>query len=49
MKEKVDGVEFEPTEVNEWVYSYDVAYFIMFYGDILDQLRVGPLFTHFQV
>ena len=48
-KEEVEGVEFEPAEVDEWVCSYDVNRFIMFYNDILDQLRVGPPFTHFQV
>ena len=49
MKEEVDEVEFEPTEMVEWVCSYDVGRFIMFYGDILDQLKVRPPFTHFQV
>ena len=46
-KEEVDGVKFEPIEADERVCSYDVAHFIMFCGDILDQLRVDPLFTHF--
>ena len=49
MKEEVDGVEFEPAKADDWVCSYDVGRFIMFYDDILDQLRVRPPFTHFQV
>ena len=48
-KKEVDGVEFEPTEIDKQACSYDVARFIMFYGDILDQLRVSPPFMHFQV
>ena len=42
-KEEVEGIEFEPVEADERVCSYDVAHFIMFYDDILDQLRVSPL------
>ena len=42
-KEEVDGVKFEPAKADERACSYDVTHFIMFYGDILDQLRVGPL------
>ena len=49
MKEEVDGVEFEPAEADEHACNYDVACFIMFYGNILNQLRVGPPFIHFQV
>ena len=45
----MDRVEFEPVEFDEWVCSYDVNCFDMFYGDIFNQLGVGPLFTHFQV
>ena len=48
-KEEVDGVELEPVEADERACSYDVERFVMFYGDILEQLRVGPPFTHFQV
>ena len=48
-KEEVDGVEFEPTEADEWACSYNVGHFIMFYDDILNQLRVRLPFTHFQV
>ena len=48
-KEEVDGVEFELAKADEQVCSYDVAHFIMFYGDILDQLKVSPPFTYFQV
>ena len=45
-KEEVNGIEFEPAKVDEWVCSYDVAHFIMFYGDIFYQLKVGrPLHT----
>ena len=47
-KEEVDRVEFDPVEANERVCSYNVDRFIMFYDDILDQLRVEPPFTHFQ-
>ena len=47
MKEKVDGVEFEPVEANKRVCSYDVDCFVMFYGNILEQLRMGLPFTHF--
>ena len=47
-KEEVNSVEFEPIEANERAYSYDIDRFVMFYGNILDQLRVGPPFTHFQ-
>ena len=49
MKEEVNGVELEHFESNEQACSYDVEHFIMFYGNILNQLRVGPPFTHFQV
>ena len=49
MKEEVDSMEFEPVEVDKSVCSYDVGHFVMFYGDILEQLRVRPPFTHFQV
>ena len=47
-KEEFDGVEFELVEADEWAFSYDVNHFVMFHGDILDQLRVGSSFTHFQ-
>ena len=47
-KEEVDGVEFEPVEADKWACSYDVSRFIMFYADILEQLRVGLPFMHFQ-
>ena len=49
MKEKVNGVEFELVEANKWACSYDVGWFVMFYGDILNQLRISPPFTYFQV
>ena len=48
MKKEVNNVEFKPAEADEWTCSYDVGCFIMFYGDILDQLRFGSCFTHFQ-
>ena len=48
-KEEVDRVEFELVEADERVCGYNVSRFIMFYGDILDQLRVELPFTHFQV
>ena len=48
-KEEVDGVEFELVEADKWACSYDVDHFIMFYDNILEQLRVGSPFTHFQV
>ena len=47
-KEGVTGVEFEPVEADERACSYDTERFVMFYGDVLQQLRVGPPFTHFQ-
>ena len=47
-KEKVDGVEFEPVKADKRACSYYIGCFVMFYDDILEQLRVGPLFTHFQ-
>ena len=47
-KEKVEGVEFEHIEANERACSYDIGWFVMFYGDIFDQLRIDPPFTHFQ-
>ena len=49
MKEEVDSVEFEPVKADEQACSYDIGHFIIFYGDILNQLRVRPPFTHFQV
>ena len=49
MKEEVDIVEFEPIEADERACTYDVSCFMMFYDDFLDQLRVRPPFTHFQV
>ena len=39
-KEEVDGVEFEPVEADEWACSYNTDRFVMFYSDILEQLRV---------
>ena len=47
MKEEVNSVKFEPFKVDKQACNYDVGCFIMFYGDILDQLRVSPPFTHF--
>ena len=35
-------MEFEPVEADKWMRTYDVTRFIMFYGDILDQLKVAP-------
>ena len=49
MKEEADGMEFKTNKVDEWACSYDVSYFIMFYDDILEELRVRLPFTHFQV
>ena len=49
MKEEVKGMEFKPVEVDEWTCSYNTGRFIMFYGDIINQLRISPPFTHFQV
>ena len=49
MKEEVDGVEFELVKADEWVCSYNVGHFVIFYSDILNYLRIGPPFTHFQV
>ena len=48
-KEEVDGVEFKPVEADEQSCSYNTDRFVMFYDDILEQLRVGLPFTHFQV
>ena len=47
-KEEVDKVEFEPVEANKWVCNYDIGRLVMFYSDILDQLRVGPLLPIFK-
>ena len=47
-KEKVKGVEFEPIEANERACNYDIGWFVMFYGDIFDQLSIDPPFTYFQ-
>ena len=35
-KEEVEGMKFEPIEADEWACSYDIGWFIMFYGDILN-------------
>ena len=47
--EGVKGIEFRPIEVDKQSCNYDIGRFIMFYGDIIDRLRIGPPFTHFQV
>ena len=41
-------MEFEPVKANEWACSYDINHFIIFYSDIVNQLRISPPFTHFQ-
>ena len=41
-------MEFKPVEANEQACSYDVDCFVMFYGNILEQLMVGPRFMNFQ-
>ena len=48
-KEAVTGVEFEPVEADERACSYDTDRFVMFYGDILKQLRVRPLLLIFKL
>ena len=42
-------MKFNPIEANEQAYSYDTGQFIVFYGDIIDQLRIDQPFTCFQI
>ena len=47
-EEEMEGIDFEPVELDERVYNYDTGRFIMFYGDIMVKLWIDPPFSMFQ-
>ena len=49
MNEEIEGLRFHLIRSNEQLCSYDMNQFIMFWSDIIDQLRMSPPFTNFQV
>ena len=47
MSEGVEGLKFQPIKTNEQACSYDTDHFIIFYGDIIDWLKISSPFIHF--
>ena len=45
----MEGIDFKPVELDEQACSYDTDRFIIFYGDIMVKLWIGPPFSLFQV
>ena len=45
----VEGLEFQLVKADKWACSYNTSRFVIFYGDIIDGLRINMHFTHFQV